>query len=386
MLTANFKLGPFHISPLLLTATGMGTVPNERREEDPERLEMDGFVTARPELRAALPIGANHTVRADARLGSVWYRQFDRQNQTNYSVSGTYDYAGPRLQLSLADSYFRGGYSRFTPLDAEQPPDATLETDDWIPYTQQNASADVGFLMTERISLTVGGRRHAVRYGEVDGTTLPDREILALDTSFETPVTTFSSVGAVYEWQRAEDPDPNSFRNSSTQALGLRYVWRRPSSLLADVVAGYRRIDPDDEAVTGYRGWNFSASLSGQPIERLQAGLQVSRSTFLSSYGLNLYGVRQGGAATLAFAASRHARLTGSVGLFVHDYPADVGEGSETGAPREDVLASYSVGGSWSFARFHNVSFGIGKSERDSNVDDFDRVGLLLNFGYFFVY
>ena len=79
MLTANFKLGPFHLSPVLLTSAGVGSVPNTRQEEDPERLQIDGFISANPALRAALPIGANHTVQVDAGLGKVWYRQFEQQ-------------------------------------------------------------------------------------------------------------------------------------------------------------------------------------------------------------------------------------------------------------------------------------------------------------------
>ena len=193
-------------------------------------------------------------------------------------------------------------------------------------------------------------------------------------------------MGVVHQWARTEDPDPSSFRNADTQALGLRYVWETPRSFSGDIVVGYRRIDPDDEVTVGYRGWNYTASLSGQPIERLQVGLRVSRNTFLSRYADNLYGVRQGGAATLNFAASRRVRLTGSVGYFVHNYPEDADAGNGPGAPRRDVLLNYLFGATWSFARSHNLRFAVGKIERDSNRDRFNRVGLLLNLGYLFVY
>jgi hypothetical protein len=166
----------------------------------------------------------------------------------------------------------------------------------------------------------------------------------------------------------------------------LHYVWETPRSLSGDVVVGYRRIDPDNDAVVGYRGWNYSATFAGEPFERLQANLQLLRNTFRSSYAGNLYGVRQGGGATLSFAASRRVRLRGSIRLYVQDYPAEAAT-EEGGMPsREDILTNYSLGATWDIARSHTINFAIGKAERNSNLDEFDRVGLLLDFGYFFVY
>lgn len=386
MLTANFKLGPFHISPLLPVAGGIGSVPNTRQQDNPERNDIDGFISTTPVLRAALPFGANHTVRMQGGFGRVWYRQLNSQDRSNYTASGAYSYAGSRLQLSLAESYFRGSYSRFAPLDVEAPPDPTLETDNWVSYTSTNTTADVSFSMTERLKLTVGARDQAVRYREDEGQAPSDSNIFGVETSLDTPVTAFSSVGVVYEWSRVEDPDASGFRNADTQALGLRYMWDTPRSLSGEVRAGYRRIDPDDATVIGYRGWNYAATFAGEPFERLQASLQLLRNTFRSSYANNLYGVRQGGGATLAFAASRHFRFRGSVRLYVQDYPEQAATGGGGMPAREDVLTNYSVGATWSIARSHTINFAIGKAERNSTLDEFDRVGLLLDFGYFFVY
>ena len=114
--------------------------------------------------------------------------------------------------------------------------------------------------------------------------------------------------------------------------------------------------------------------------------MRVSQSTFRSSYQLNLYGVRRGGSGTLNFAASRDLRFTASLQYFVHDYPEDRGLGTEMGTPRQDVLFGYLVGASWDVARVHSLTFNVGTSQRDSNVERFNQTGLLFNFGYMFVY
>ena len=390
LLTADFKLGPFFMSPSLGSSAGWGSVPNTRNPDDPFRLATGGFVTAAPGIRAVTPMGQNHSLRLGADAGFVWYPDYQASDQRNLSANAGYEYAGPTATLVASGTYSQGYSSRFSPLAIETPPDPSLETDRLIPFTRNAVDASGSVRLSYLLSLSFETFYRTVSYDE----TFADLR-LSRDDRFgfavgaPLAITTTSTITPRYAYGRANDPDDELVQNSRSDAFGLGYTWTSGGPALLDVRVGYRRIVPDDPAVTAFSGWESSGLWQWTPAERLLVTLSAERMPFLSRYESNLFGIRRGGGAGLTLALNQRLRFSGRFGFYVHDYPEDTIVLDEDGValgPRHDELRSYSIGANWRPARSHGIDFAIGEAQRISNAPGESNVGLLLTLGYQFVY
>ena len=158
----------------------------------------------------------------------------------------------------------------------------------------------------------------------------------------------------------------------------------------ADVLVGIRRFRPQRADVEDFTGAMTVVSLQAVPGGRATIELTGERDVSLSFWDDNSHFVREGGSTSLLFAVTREIHLGGDLSFHQHTYPTETTVALEDGTlftgARDDQLLGYGGRLDFGLGRGGSIRARVGWFERDSNFDQFDIVGLTLQFGYSVAY
>jgi Putative beta-barrel porin 2 len=352
--SARLRLGPLVVKPsVALTDFGIDTnVFNETH--DPKR---DVTATIEPKIETWLRAGPAR-LNTRSRTGLVYYQQYHGERSLNSDHEAKLEFlfgrVRPFVDASILNSRQRPGYEIDTRAQRQETGVTAggrlrVAGDTWLDVaahrSRVNFDADAVF---------VGTQLHEVL----------NRDVERASATLRYPVTPYTTIIMLADMQRDRfELSPDRDSKSLRVLPGVEFDAR--ALLSGRAYAGYRRFDPLDTGMPGYRGVNASIDLVYTLLRSTKFAVRADRDVNYSMERTQPYYVLTGVNGSLTQAIVRPWDLRAAWGRQQLDYRNADALGSSSG--RVDRVRNYGLGLGYRLNGDMRVGFDVNYYRRESD-------------------